>query len=128
MARFTPQPGDEHYCRGCTICCAWPGDVLFDPDALPGVAAHLGMDERACADMYFELHDDRWHLRTKPTAQGGCIFLDQHGCRIYPHRPRQCRTFPYEWQRSERGHMQQCALYQALRARRCARAPRYPRG
>lgn len=94
--------------------------MLFEPDAVPAIAAHLHMDERDCADMFFDLHADRWHLRTKPGVNGACIFLDANGCRIYPHRPRQCRTFPYEWQRTERGHMRHCALYQALLHRTCS--------
>ncbi len=118
MARFTPQPGDERYCQGCVVCCRWPGDVLFPPDAVPAIAAYLQMDERECADTLFDLHEDRWHLRSKPGRNGSCIFVTERGCRIYPHRPQQCRTFPYEWQRTERGVMRQCALYQALLQRR----------
>jgi uncharacterized protein len=100
------------------MCCRWPGDVLFEPDALSDVAAYLGMDERTCADTFFDLNDDRRHLKTKATMHGGCIFVDEHGCRVHPVRPRQCRTFPYEWQRMEEECMQECRLYQAVRARR----------
>lgn len=117
MPRFAPQPGDEKYCLGCTTCCRWPGDVLFEPDALSAIAAYLQMDERMCADTFFDLHDDRWHLRAKPGPGGGCIFVTPTGCRIYPHRPRQCRTFPYEWQRRELQYMRQCPLYAALLGR-----------
>ena len=114
MSMFTELPGDHACCTGCTTCCRWPGDVLFSPDALPAVAAYLAMDERTCADSYFNLSGDRQHLITKPTENGGCIFLTESGCMVYPHRPRQCRTFPYTWQRPEKKLMRQCALYNAL--------------
>jgi len=115
---FAELPGDQEYCTGCTICCRWPGDVLFTPDALPGIAAHLKMDERECADTYFNVSGDRQHLITQPTKNGGCIFLSDEGCMVYPHRPRQCRTFPYTWQRPEKSLMKLCALYCAIRERK----------
>lgn len=117
MSRFTPQPGDASYCSGCTTCCRWPGDVLFKPEDLPAVAAFLAMDEHECADTFFELSDDRRHLKTAPTEDGSCIFITPDGCLVYPHRPAQCRSFPYEWQRPERYYMDQCALFRALCAR-----------
>jgi len=113
--------GDGDYCAGCTLCCEWPGDVLFDPAALPDLARYLDMDERDCADTFFDLSDDRRHLKTKPTVHGGCIFVDAGGCRVYPHRPQQCRTFPYAWQRPERKYMAKCRLYQALLKREAGR-------
>ena len=104
------------HCAGCTACCRWPGVVTFPADAVGPIAAHLGMDERACADLFFELADNRRQLRTKKTTDGGCIFIGETGCRIYPHRPRQCRTFPYEWQRPEAAYMAQCPLHKALKS------------
>ncbi len=111
------QPGDETLCAGCAICCDWPGDVLFEPGTLPDIAAHLGLDERTCAETFFDLTENRWHLKVKPTAHGGCCFVSAQGCRVYPHRPQQCRTFPYTWRRTETSLMRQCRLYQAVRAR-----------
>lgn len=116
-AIYQPQEGDGLLCQGCTRCCRWPGQVLFKPEMMPQVAAHLGMDEYECTEMFFELHDDRKHLRTKPTTHGGCIFVDENGCRVYPVRPRQCRAFPYMWRREEEDLMSQCKLYCAIRMR-----------
>lgn len=28
-------------------------------------------------------------------TDGRCVFFEKQGCRIYPVRPRQCRTFPF---------------------------------
>ena len=117
MSRFTAQPDDSSLCSGCTVCCRWPGDVLFNPADLPAVADYLNMDERTCADTFFELSDDRHYLKTAPTEDGGCIFITPDGCMVYPHRPGQCRSFPYEWQRPEHYLMAQCRLYRALVAR-----------
>jgi Fe-S-cluster containining protein len=111
---FEYSDGDEQCCEGCTLCCKWPGDVLFEPSVLPDLAHYLGMDESDCADMFFDLGDDRQHLKTKPTSGEGCVFVGENGCRVYPHRPQQCRTFPYTWQRPERKYMAQCRLYQAV--------------
>ena len=112
-----PRPGDAQHCTGCTACCRWPGEVFFAISDLAGVAAHLGLDERACADTFFDMSADRYRLKTKATSDGRCIFISETGCRVYPHRPRQCRTFPYQWQRPEQDYMAQCALYRAIRAR-----------
>ena len=114
---FPRRHGDESLCDGCTACCRWPGDVFFPPDALSAVADCLEMDERDCADMFFVLSKDRKRLQTKPTIDGRCIFVGEHGCRVYPHRPKQCRTFPYTWQRPEKEFMDECPLYQHLLAR-----------
>ena len=115
MPVFAFVNGDEQHCLRCTVCCRWPGVVLFPGEAVTDVAALLGMDERECAELFFELHEDRIHVQTKPTAHGGCIFLDDNGCRIYEMRPRQCRTFPYEWQRDDEPElMRECRLYRAL--------------
>ena len=106
--------GDENHCENCTKCCEWPGTVTFKPDQLAAVAECLGMDERDCADTFFELSKNRRKLVTKPTVDGSCIFLCDEGCLVYDHRPEHCRTFPYKWQRPEKEYMKQCALYQAI--------------
>jgi hypothetical protein len=116
-AIYTPLPGDERYCAGCTLCCRWPGDVLFEPSQLPAIAVYLEMDERDCAETFFDVTAGRAYLKTKQTEHGGCIFLTDAGCSIYPHRPLQCRTFPYTWRRDEDELMRECALYQSILAR-----------
>lgn len=117
MSIYTEIPGDQKFCAGCTFCCRWPGDVLFTPVALAGIADHLKMDERECVDTYFNLSSDRHYLITQPTEDGGCIFLSDSGCMVYPHRPRQCRTFPYTWQRPEKDLMNLCKLFCAISER-----------
>lgn len=114
---FTPHKGDEQWCAGCTACCRWPGDVFFSPESLPDLAAHLGLEERECADTFFDVNRSKQCLQTKPTHDGSCIFISDDGCRVYPFRPSQCRTFPYAWQRPEKDLMKECTLYIKLKQR-----------
>jgi Fe-S-cluster containining protein len=115
---FTPEKDDEKWCAGCIACCCWPGDVFFSPESIPNVAACLGLDERECTDSFFEVNKSKQCLQTKPTHDGRCIFISSDGCRIYPHRPPQCRNFPYEWHRPEEKLMNECALYAELKKRK----------
>jgi len=125
---FQPRENDERFCRGCTACCRWPGEVIFSPHSLPRIAAWLEMDVRACAELYFELSPDRRHLQAVETADGRCPFLGEDGCRIYPHRPTACRTFPYAWQRPETELMRQCRLWRAIRWREKEANELHPKG
>ena len=111
---FRETADDGKFCEKCTTCCQWPGVVLFSPEQLAPLAKYLGMSEHDCAEIYFEVSDDRQHLRTKDCEPHGCIFLTEKGCSVYDYRPDQCRTFPYSWQRPEKNKMKECGLYQEL--------------
>ena len=113
-SRFEPELDDDRYCSGCSACCRWPGRVVFTPNSLQEIAALLDLDERECAERYFDLAEDRHHLQTVETADGRCPFLVEDRCGIYSLRPPACRSFPYSWQRTERELMSQCRLYRAL--------------
>ncbi|HOO77352.1 MAG TPA: YkgJ family cysteine cluster protein [bacterium] len=121
---FDPEPGDGDCCRGCDACCRWEGTVFFPPENLPGIARWLGMDERECAETYFEPAPDRRRLQAVETADGRCPFLGADGCRIYPLRPPACRSFPYRWQRPEPELMRQCRLWRTLLWRAARRGDR----
>jgi len=112
--KFDKADEDKTFCKGCINCCLWPGEVFFTQDEMAKAAELIGIDERTFADTFFDLADDRRRLKTKPTNDGRCIFIDENGCRVYDARPKQCRTFPYEWQRPEKNLMKECALYLAL--------------
>ena len=113
--KFKKSAGDEKFCKNCINCCLWPGEVFFTQEEMAKAAELLGIDERTFADTFFDLADDRRKLKTKPTNDGRCIFVDENGCRVYAARPKQCRTFPYEWQRPENELMNECKLYEKLK-------------
>lgn len=112
--RFEPKTDDGRYCKGCSDCCRWDGEVIFSPYSLGPIAAFLNMEERECADLYFELAEDRYHLKAVETADGRCPFLIGDRCSIYHLRPPACQNFPYQWQRPEKELMRRCRLYRAL--------------
>ena len=112
--QFEPEPDDSQYCRGCGDCCRWPGEVIFPPESLAPIAAWFNLDERECAERFFDLTEGRQHLRVVETADGSCPFLVEGRCVIYRLRPSACRIFPYGWRRPEKELMEQCRLYRAL--------------
>ena len=91
--RYFFDEGIRFECRRCGACCT--GD--------PGVVRISEREIRALADFLEMAVPDltRMHLRPIESgfsiveeADGACRFYDQ-GCRIYPVRPLQCRTYPF---------------------------------
>jgi hypothetical protein len=85
-------------CARCGACCRWPGYVRLTADEPGSLAAFLGLAVEEFVDQYTRLTADRHGLSLIETASGACCFLaaDQ-SCRIHPVKPRQCRTFPAQW-------------------------------
>jgi hypothetical protein len=91
--RYFFDAGIRFECRRCGACCT--GD--------PGLIRISGPEIRALAD-YLEMPvPDLTRLHLRPVASqfsiaeeadGSCRFYDR-GCRIYPVRPLQCRTYPF---------------------------------
>jgi uncharacterized protein len=80
-------------CRRCGACCTGaPGLVRIDAAEIAAVAGYLGLPEHRVVDVYL----DPWQNghRIKEATDGRCLFFEA-GCRVYPVRPRQCRTFPF---------------------------------
>ena len=97
---------DEHYhpryffddgigfeCLRCGACCT----------GAPGVIRISGREIRILADFLKMSASDLIPMHLRPiasgfsiveAADGACRFYDQ-GCRIYPVRPLQCRTYPF---------------------------------
>jgi Fe-S-cluster containining protein len=83
-------------CRQCGSCCTGePGFVYLRAGEADRIAAHLGLDPVA----FRARHTRRVPGGTSLCEEedGRCAFFEA-GCRIYPVRPRQCRTYPF-WQR-----------------------------
>ena len=83
-------------CTGCGNCCTGaPGYVWVTPAEIAAMAAALDMDEPQFGKRYVRRVGNRYSLVELPG--GDCIFFDPgvRTCRLYGHRPRQCRTWPF---------------------------------
>jgi len=83
-------------CTGCGYCCSGqPGYVYVNDDEIAQISQYLGMDASEFLSRFTrETHRER-SLVERPN--GDCVFLDPvlRSCRIYPIRPRQCKSFPF---------------------------------
>lgn len=93
-----PTP-ETFQCRQCGTCCRWPGFVRLEAGDPAAIAAFLGISSGDFIDRYATIAPNRAGLALADRAgSDACIFLTpQNRCAIYPVRPRQCRTFPFEW-------------------------------
>lgn len=83
-------------CQACGRCCSGPpGYVWVDPAEAYMIADFLGIAAQELFMRYMRLVDGE--LSLVELANGDCVFLDPESrrCRIYPVRPRQCRTWPF---------------------------------
>lgn len=88
-------------CQQCGRCCAGPGEgyVWVTEEEIAAIAAHLGLPEPEMRDRCVRRVGRRYSLIERPVTRD-CIFLEagqegRRGCRIYPVRPTQCRTWPF---------------------------------
>ena len=86
--------GLQFGCRRCNACCGGaPGYVWVDDDEIARMAVHLAMSvaeftARYCRRVW-------WRVSLKEMDNGDCVFVSPDGCRVYPVRPVQCRSFPF---------------------------------
>lgn len=82
-------------CRRCGGCCRGePGYVWVSPAEAIEIAGFLGETIDSFSSSHLRLVGNRTSLIEKPN--GDCVFWDSAiGCRVYPLRPVQCRTFPF---------------------------------
>ena len=88
-------------CTGCGRCCAGPeeGYVWLTSDELAAIAEYLELSPKHMRSKYVRKVDRRMSLVERPDNRD-CVFLTdgpdgRRVCRIYPVRPRQCRTWPF---------------------------------
>jgi Fe-S-cluster containining protein len=80
-------------CTQCGHCCTGaPGYVWITVREIYRMAEFLEMRERDFVRKYVRRVNQRMSLIELPN--GDCVFYDK-GCKIYPARPNQCRTFPF---------------------------------
>lgn len=80
-------------CQRCGACCTGePGIIYVDNDEVLRIAEYLSIRISVFIEKYLypirEGHSIREH------DDGRCLFYED-GCKIYPVRPDQCKTFPF---------------------------------
>jgi len=84
-----------HQCGGC--CGGFPGYVWLSSEEMVAIAEYLKTTPESFQAEYVRKAGRRITLIEKPNYD--CAFLERQGekisCRIYPVRPRQCRTWPF---------------------------------
>jgi len=102
------QNGLKFECTQCGHCCTGrPGYVWIKVEDMHRIAEFLGIRVREFTRKYARKIGDRFSLVEAPN--GDCIFFES-GCKIYPVRPTQCRTFPFWKENLEKpGNWQQAA-------------------
>jgi len=88
-------------CRQCGHCCTGsPGIVRVARDEIPRIAEFLSLSPNVVESQYLVVYKDG--LSIGEDEAGRCVFYE-NGCRIYPVRPLQCRSFPF-WVTCLRSH------------------------
>lgn len=84
-------------CTGCGACCTGKRDHVVETSVREreAIRTHLGLSRTWFRRRYLtRLDPDTLGIRLNP--DGRCPFLGHDNrCRIYPVRPRQCRTYPW---------------------------------
>lgn len=83
-------------CTQCGNCCTGaPGVVWVDDEEIAAIAEFL--DKPLGEIRLFHTRPVRGRVSLTEFANGDCTFFDgaTRGCKIYPVRPKQCRTWPF---------------------------------
>lgn len=83
-------------CTGCGGCCTGaPGYVWVNRAEIAALAVSFDMTEDEFGKKFVRRVGNRYSLVER--ANGDCVFFDPdlRNCRVYRHRPRQCRTWPF---------------------------------
>ncbi len=92
------EDGLRFKCTGCGDCCTGsPGYVWVNQAEIDALAEHLGLLSAEFEKKYVRLVGVRRSLKELPRSNYDCVFLDSETrkCKVYEHRPRQCRTWPF---------------------------------
>ncbi|WP_024791948.1 YkgJ family cysteine cluster protein [Lebetimonas sp. JS138] len=84
-------------CKG-NCCIGESGYIWVNPKEIEAIADFLGIDKNIFIDRFLIKVGYKYSIKEKPYKKGyACIFFE-NGCKIYPVRPNQCKTFPF-WER-----------------------------
>ena len=92
-----PYKFDQDACRKCegNCCIGESGYIWVSPIEIKEIAKFLGMDVEEFKEKYLIKVGYKYSIKEKSFKNGfACIFFE-NGCKIYPVRPTQCRTFPF---------------------------------
>ncbi|MBU1698702.1 MAG: YkgJ family cysteine cluster protein [Candidatus Eisenbacteria bacterium] len=89
--------GLQFTCTRCGKCCQDREDptfVFLEEDDIQRLSECMNISPKQVLQRYCQWSgEDGYTLKRKP---GSCIFFDECiGCRVYPARPLQCRTWPF---------------------------------
>ena len=95
-----PYAFDADACASCggRCCTGESGNIFVNADEIRAIADVLKMDVETFKAGYLIKKGYKHSLREKVVGiSHDCIFFDReyNGCKIYPARPRQCRSFPF---------------------------------
>ena len=99
--------GIRFTCRRCGACCTGaPGIVRVNDEEITAIAAYLDQPASRVIQTCLTVWENGY--RIKEADDGRCLFYE-NGCRVYPVRPTQCRTFPF-WFRNLRSEARWMAI------------------
>ncbi len=84
-------------CKKCegNCCIGESGYIWVNSKEIKEIAEFLGIEEEIFKTKFLIKVGYRYSIKEKPYKGGfACIFFE-NGCKIYPVRPTQCRTFPF---------------------------------
>lgn len=86
----------EFSCNRCNRCCRCSGTVYFSREDLENITTFLRLGRSEKTFLKKRLFRDFQNGYYAYNSSKACYFLDEdQGCRIYPVRPLQCRTYPF---------------------------------
>ncbi|MCD6117823.1 YkgJ family cysteine cluster protein [bacterium] len=91
--RYFFEQGLRFSCKQCGACCTGaPGIVRVSREDVKRISEFLNISKQDLFSKYLKTGEHGVVVRE--FDDGRCIFFDK-GCRIYPVRPVQCRSFPF---------------------------------
>jgi Fe-S-cluster containining protein len=85
--------GIRFECQRCGACCTGdPGIIYIGRAELVRIAEYLSVKIPLFIEKYLFPMNDGYSIREHD--DGRCFFYE-NGCKIYPVRPNQCKTFPF---------------------------------
>ena len=92
-----PYKFDQDACRECegNCCIGESGYIWVSPTEIKEIARFLELDEEEFKEQYLIKVGYKYSIKERSYKNGfACIFFE-NGCKIYPVRPTQCKTFPF---------------------------------